>query len=112
MLLFPSNLSDSTSASVIVHATHRQPVPESVYDYGGPLPGSENLLDSADNRSVLSDLGAMLGWTKFGWHVPDLAKTRQKGGSSPHTTSQAGFGWWEEAKRAHRQAIADGGMYT
>lgn len=112
VLLLPSNLSDSTSASVIVHATHKQPVPDSIYDYGGPLPGSENLLESAENRTALSRLGTSLGWTEFGWQMPDFSRVRQKRRGDMQVASQAGFGWWSEAKRVHRQAVAEGGMYT
>lgn len=112
ILLFPSNLSDATSASVIVHSTHRQPVPDSVYDYGGPLPGSDNLLSSAQNRQALTQLGESWGWASFGWRTPQLTTGGQKGRKARGShTSQAGFGWWEEAKRAQRQTIADGGMY-
>lgn len=111
MLLFPSNLSDSTSAYVVVHSAHRQPVPDGIYDYGGPLPSSESLLAREDNRRALTDLSQKLGWAKFGWTVPSSSNREPKSHKGSQSRNQAGFGWWEEAKWAQRQAVADGGMY-
>ncbi|KAK9895379.1 hypothetical protein P389DRAFT_197439 [Cystobasidium minutum MCA 4210] len=111
ILLFPSNLSDSTSASVIVHSTHRQLVPDGIYDYGGPLPGAESLLASTENRQALADLGQTFGWASFGWKVPSFSATAHKVQKMKVASSEAGFGWWEQAKRSHRQALAEGGMY-
>jgi hypothetical protein len=111
VFLLPSNLSDTTSASAVVHATHRQPVPESVYDYGGPSPNSESLLNSVDNKRALTQLGEQLKWNDLGRSIASSPSNGSSISGTAKAQKEVGFGWWEKAKHAQRQTIRDGGMY-
>ncbi len=108
LLLFPTNLSDSTSSSLISHSARRQQAPEQIYDFGGPSPHSETISSTDELRKVAESLD----WAQLGWKMPETPReSRAKRDRKPDSASPAGFGWWKEQRRLGEREIGEGAMY-